>query len=177
MKILGLAFLFLITACDPYGFGFKKNPAYILDEAFKAIQNLDVESFLEVTRKEALCIYGNPKGLNYLKNKLDITPDEVKINPVLVDSRHHKIPNFGYWSYYEEKYVIEVHHHKSKDSILEAVITCDYGTDGEKDDKLINLKPKKYKHKECRAVKLIPRKFAPLPLPSKCGKLAVAHKS
>lgn len=55
MKSFGiLLILITVAGCDPYGFGFKKNPAYVLDEAFKAITNQDTETFLEMTGKEAL---------------------------------------------------------------------------------------------------------------------------
>ncbi len=46
MRFFGtILFLTLLQACDPYGFGFKNNPAYVLDKAFNSVQNLDTDSF------------------------------------------------------------------------------------------------------------------------------------
>ncbi len=176
--IKGLAFhlllMFLITACDPFGFGFKKNPAYVLNEAFISISNLDHESFLEVTGKEVLCVYGNPQGLTYLKNNLTINQENIKINPNVLESRHSKSPKFvGYWSYYQERYQVDIEDKVSKALIMKAYVDCDYGTDQEKDDRFVNLSPEKYKKKECRLIKVKPSTFTPLPVPEKCDIMKV----
>lgn len=175
MKILGFILLLAsVVACDPYGFGFKKNPAFVLNEAFKAIVNLDIESFVEVTGKEAVCVYGNEKGLNYLKDQIQVSTDNIKLNPKVLETRHFTTPVFvGYWSYYHERYQIEIVDKGTKKVIAETVVDCEFGTEGEKDDRLINKKPESYKKKECRAVKLIPKTFNPLPLPQKCGLLKI----
>jgi hypothetical protein len=52
-------------------------------------------------------------------------------------------------------------------------VDCDYGTDGEKDEKWLNLQPSSYKIKECRAVKMASDSFKTLPLPEKCNNLRV----
>lgn len=176
MKILGfLILLSTVVACDPYGFGFKKNPAYVLDEAFKAVSNLDVESFLEVTGREALCIYGNPKSLNYLKDNIIINTENVKLNPTKLSNVHYTSPKFvGYWSYYHERYEIQILDKEKNEVLLETIVDCDYGFDGVKDSKYVNLKPKKYKMKECRAIKLSPKKFKALPLPDRCNAMKIA---
>lgn len=169
-----LSILFLVAACDPYGFGFKKNPAYVLDEAFAAVTNLDTESFLEVTGKEALCIYGNDAGLNYLKDNVILTPENVNLKPTVLKNSHYQSPRYvGYWSYYHERYQIDILDKATGDLLLKAVVDCDYGTNGQKSDRLINLKPAKYKIKECRVVKVIPKKFSALPVPSKCDAVKV----
>src|SRR5262245_57811095 len=99
MKMFGLLLLLtIVTVCDPYGFGFKKNPAFVLDEAFKAISNLDTESFLEVTGKEALCVYGNESGLRFLKEKIVLSPENIKLNPNVLETKYFKSPIFaGFW--------------------------------------------------------------------------------
>lgn len=175
MKLLG--FIFLLTtviACDPYGFGFKRNPAYVLNEAFKAISNQDLESFLEVTGKEALCIYGNDKGLLYLKDKIQVNTDQIKLNPKKLETKHFKSPTFaGFWSYYHERYRIEIINKDINSIIAETLVDCDFGTAGEKDDSLINQAPESYKIKECRTVKFIPKTFEALPLPPKCNLLKI----
>lgn len=175
MRSLALILLLAsFVACDPYGFGFKKNPAYVLDEAFKAVTNLDDESFLEVTGKEALCIYGNPKGITYLKEKVVLNSENIKINPNVLNSKHHKNPLFvGYWSYYSERYQIDIQDKATKKVLLKAIVDCEYGTENQKEDKFIGLRPKDYKKKECRLIKIIPTDFAALPLPKKCDLLKV----
>jgi hypothetical protein len=166
--------LLFLTACDPYSFGFKKNPAYVLQEALKAITNLDQDTFLEISAKELLCIYGNDKGLQYLKHHLDVVESEVKIIPRILTKKSFEIPVFvGYWSYYQERYEIEVLSKASQQQVLKTIIDCHYGFEGSKDQSQINLLPSQYKKKECRAVKLIPNNFVSLPLPQKCVKLKV----
>lgn len=175
MKVLG--FILLLTsviACDPYGFGYKKNPAYVLDEAFKAVSNLDVESFTEVTAKEALCIYGNEQGLLYLKDKLQLNLENLKLNPKVLESKHFTNPVYtGFWSYYHERYGIEVTDKALGTVLFETIVDCDFGTEGEKNDALINKAPSSYRKKECRAVKLIPKNFPGKPAPVRCGPLRI----
>ncbi len=175
MKSFGI-FLILISvvACDPYGFGFKKNPAYVLDQAFTAITNLDTETFLEMTGKEALCIYGSPEGIAYLKERVTLTAESVKLKPTVLENRHFTNPKFvGYWSYYHERYQIDIQDKVTSEVLLKAIVDCEYGTEGGKSEKLINLKPKKYKKKECRVIKVVPQNFSELPLPAKCQDLKV----
>jgi len=169
-----LSILFLTAACDPYGFGFKKNPAYVLDEAFKSITNLDSESYLEETGKEALCIYGNDEGLHYLKINVVLTQENVKLKPTVLKTVHNSSPKYvGYWSYYSERYQIDIQDKVTEALLMKAFVDCEYGTDGEKNAKFVNLKPQKYRVKECRVVKVLPEIFKPLPLPAKCEKFKV----
>lgn len=172
-----LSFLLLLVsfvACDPYGFGFKKNPAYVLDEAFKAVTNLDTESFLEVTAKEALCVYGNEKGLAYLKEKAILNVENVKIKPNVLTSKHHKVPVFvGYWSFYSERYQIDIEDKISKKNLMKTIVDCEYGTEDDKSEKWIGRNPKDYKKKECRLIKVVPYEFKALEIPKKCEPLKV----
>lgn len=166
--------ILLITACDPYGFGYKKNPAYVLNETLTAISNLDQETFLEVTGKEVLCVYGNPAGLSYLKDKLLINPEDIKLTPTLLKSEQLKSPKFvGYWSYFHERYQIDIHKKSTNQLLLKAYVDCEYGTETEKDENLVGLPPKKYKKKECRLIKVDPTIFTVLPIPDKCSVLKV----
>jgi hypothetical protein len=166
--------LLCLVACDPFDFGFKKNPAYVLEEALKAITNLDQQTFLEVCAREVLCIYGNEKGLQYLKHHLDIGESDVKIIPKILYRKSFERPVFvGYWSYYQERYEIEVMSKNLQKLILKTIVDCHYGFEGSKDQLAANLSPDQYKKKECRAVKLIPNTFVSLPLPQKCQKLRV----
>lgn len=174
-NLISLLFIsLLLVGCDPYGFGFKKNPAFVLNETMLAITNLDQQSFLEVTGKEVLCVYGNPQGLTYLKDKLLINQEDVKINPVLLNAKHSSSPKFvGYWSYFHERYQVDVLQKSTDKLLLKAYVDCDYGTDTEKDERFINLEPKKYNTKECRLIKVLPSIFPSLPVPDKCDVLKV----
>ncbi len=167
-----LVFILLIlgtSACDPFNFGFKHNPAYVLDKAFNSIQNLDNQSFLEISGKEALCLYGSSTGLSHLKSKIELDISELKPVAKLINSKRNDSAEFvGYWSYYTERYQILVSENRSKEVILETIIDCNYGTDSERDDKLKGLKPKEYPKKECRLVKIIPKKFKALEISAKC---------
>ncbi len=175
MKSFALLFILLtVAACDPYKFGFKKNPAYVLDEAFKSITNQDTETFLEMTGKEALCIYGNQEGIAYLKERVTLTPQDVKIDPKVYETKHFINPKFvGFWSYYHARYQINILDKVTAELLMMAVVDCEYGTEGEKSETLVNLKPNKYKKKECRLIKIEPKTFPALPMPAKCEELRV----
>ncbi len=174
MKYQALFLLLLASSgCDPYRFGFKNNPAYVLDTAFKAITNLDKKSFLEVSGQEALCLYGNETGVAYLKSNFTLDTSNVKLAPKFVSSTYFRNPEYvGYWSYYSERYIVDVSELTSNRLVLQVVVDCNYGTDGEKDVRYLNLKPKKYKTKDCRLVKIIPKDFPGLDA-SQCGILQV----
>jgi hypothetical protein len=177
MKILTL-FLTLIcfVSCDPYGFGYKKNPAFILNEAFRAVNHQDVKSFLNVSGKEALCLYGNTEGLSYLEEKLQIDPKNIAVEPKVLTNKRLKIPNYvdGYWSYYNERYLVNINTKAEGRNLLQVVVDCDFG-DEKKDDAFSNptYKFKKFKKKACRLIKMIPSAFEPLPLPANCAKLKI----
>jgi hypothetical protein len=178
MKLLGLLTLILLAvSCDPYGFGFKKNPAYILSEVYKAVNDLNDERFLQVTGKEALCVYGNSAGLMYLREKFLLNPKKVDIKPSVLSSKYFKSPQFvGYWSYYSERYLVDILDKSNSKSVLQVIFDCDYGTDGEKNEKLINLKPSLYSKKACRLTKIIPKDVEPLPVSEQCENLRVNLK-
>lgn len=174
MKIMTVLMLVLLCSCDPYGFGYKKNPAYVLDEAFKAIENLDLESFLEVTGKEALCLYANDKALDFLKNKIQIQVENLNLVPKVLKTSHYTHPVFvGFWAYYNEIYQVQITNKQTSQVLMETVIECNFGQDGEKKSKYQNLKPKNYKIKECRAIKLIPLNFEPIKNDERCSRLRV----
>lgn len=173
MKLLMMISMLLgIVSCDPYNFGFKKNPAFVIEETFKSISNLDKTSFLELTSKEALCVYGNEEGIKYLKDNFKFNPEDISFLPSVLETKYFKIPNFvGYWSYYFERYEIDVKNKSTDEFLMRVIVDCNYGTENEKDQGLINLKPSKYEMKECRIVKFKPNQFSELPIPEKCGVL------
>lgn len=179
MKHMGFFILFLLVGCDPYNFGFKANPAEILKTAFEAVQEEDTETFLSVTGKEVLCLYGNDAGLAYLNRQATLTNDDVKFNLNKISDVHFIIPEYvsSYWSYYNERYSMDMVDKKSSELILQAIVDCDYGSD-DKDPQYQNLKRNKYRRKECRLTKLIPKTFAPLKMSKRCQilKVNVAEK-
>ncbi len=188
MKLLGLFILVgVFTACDPYGFGFKKNPAYVLDEAFKAVMNSqtnnevdrkeNIKSFLEATGREAFCLYGHQEGLTYLYNNLNIDPKNVEIIPRIVSNytKHTPTPAFiNFWSYYQERYKLEILHKTTREDLFTVIVDCNYGFEGEKKPEHAKFMSKqKYKKKECRVVKMVPMKFKALPMNSRCLPLKI----
>ena len=178
MKILALLALTLFAiACDPYGFGFKKNPTYVLDQALKAIQNMDDVSFLEISGKEALCLYGNKEGISYLHEK--VTADVQNLQLKHKDIGELKVlgsPEYaGFWSYLRQRYVVEIQQKSDRSVLGILVVDCNFGAEGEKKSSYQNIRdPKKFKKKECRITKIIPGSFAGLPMTSNCESLIVS---
>jgi hypothetical protein len=174
MKLSFLVFVLLVISCDPHQFGFKKNPAYVLDTAFLAIKNLDQETFLEVSGKEVLCLYGTQEGINFLKEKLEFDTSDIKLKPTLLSFKNTGTPEYvGYWSYFSERYLIDVVARSSKELLLQAVTDCHYGTMGKRTDNQQNLNRADYPVKECRLVKIIPKTFKGREMPAKCEILRV----
>jgi hypothetical protein len=175
MKLLTLCFLLVaMVACDPYGFGFKKNPAFVLRQAFEAALSLDTDGFIKVSGREAMCVYGNADGLAYLREQADLRTEDVALKLNVIDSRYPANPiPVGFWSYYTEKYLVDILEKKSKTKIMGIMVECHYGFDGEKRERYQQLNPKKYKVKECKVIKLMPETFTPLPLPSECELLKI----
>ncbi len=178
MKILALlSFTFFVIACDPYRFGFKKNPAYVLDQALKAIQNMDEESFLEISGKEALCLYGNKEGITYLHERVraDVQNLELKHSQV-GELQVLAAPAYvGFWSYLRQRYVVEIQQKSDKAVLGTLVVDCNYGAPNEKRPAYLRIRnPKKFKAKECRVIKIIPANFNPIPVDSSCESLSVS---
>lgn len=176
MKILAfIALTLFVIACDPYGFGFKKNPAFVLSEALKAIQNMDDQSFLEVSGKEALCLYGNKEGIAYLHDKVTTDSQNVQLKHKEVgELRVLTSPEYvGFWSYLRQRYVVELKQ-KSDDSVLGSIVVdCNYGSEEKKESNEKIRDPKKFKKKECRITKIMPTTFQPLAMNNKCQNLIV----
>jgi hypothetical protein len=161
------------VACDPYNFGFEKNPITILDQLLKSTQNLDLETFIEATDKEALCVYGNEKALQYLKENIQITTDEVNLTWKSKET-YFKVPEYvGYWSYFTTRYLMVIKDKKSDQKLADVVMDCYYGSSEEKNASLLNLKPGRYPVKECKLVKFTPATFEGLPLPESCSSVKV----
>lgn len=178
MKILVLLSLtLLVIACDPYGFGFKKNPAFVLDQALKSIQNLDDVSFLEISGKEALCLYGNKQGIAYLHEKVTTDAQNVKLKHKEVgELQVLSSPEYttGFWSYLRQRYIVEIQQKTDNQTLGTIVVDCNYGVDGEKKESYLKIRdPKKFKEKECRITKIIPTNFQPIAMSSRCQNLVV----
>ncbi len=178
MKILALMGLTLFAiACDPYGFGFKKNPTYVLDQALKAIQNMDDVSFLEISGKEAFCLYGNKEGITYLHDKVttDIQNLQLK-NKNIGGLKVLGSPEYaGFWTYLRQRYVVEIQQKSDRTLLGTLVVDCNFGASGEKKISYLTIRdPKKFKMKECRLTKIIPASFKALPMSSRCENLIVS---
>ena len=177
MKILAIvSFTFFVIACDPYGFGFKKNPAYVLDQALKAIQNMDDESFLEISGKEALCLYGNKEGITYLHEKVRADVQNVQLKHKEVGPLQKlTAPEYvGFWSYLRQRYTVEIQQKSDKTVLGTLVVDCNYGAANEKKPSYARISdPKKFKVKECRIIKIVPATFQALPVGSACETLSV----
>ncbi len=177
MKILAIVSLtFFVIACDPYGFGFKKNPAYVLDQALKAIQNMDDESFLEISGKEALCLYGNKEGITYLHEKVRADVQNVQLKHKEVgELQVLAAPEYvGFWSYLRQRYVVEIQQKSDKTVLGTLVVDCNYGAANEKKPAYSRVRdPKKFKVKECKITKILPATFSPLEVTKQCENLAI----
>lgn len=172
----GLLLLILgsLLACDPYGFGFKKNPAHVLDLALVSILNQDTDGFADVAGDEALCVYANPKAMTYLHERVRFNTEDVKLRWESED-RYLDRPEFvGFWSYFSSRYSIDIEDKSSASILARVIVDCHYGTDGAKDDRFQNLAAKKYPTKDCRLVKVLPKTFEALPIPENCRKLTIA---
>lgn len=178
MRILAiLSLTFFVISCDPYGFGFKKNPAYVLDQALKAIQNMDDESFLEISGKEALCLYGNKEGITYLHEKVRADVQNVQLKHKEVgELQILPAPEYvGFWSYLRQRYVVEIQQKSDKTVLGTLVVDCNYGAANEKKPAYSRIRdPKKFKVKECRIIKIIPETFQSLPVSSNCESLSIS---
>lgn len=179
MKLFGLLILLgLFTACDPYGFGFKMNPAYVLDEAFQSVMALDFDAFNKVSGKEALCLYGNANGMAHIRSNLSINKDKVEIKPKLISNftKATPVPEYvGYWSYYRETYQVDILDRDTKEELLRVAVECHYGFEGKKKAEYKEkMKLTKYKKRECQLVKVLPTaKFKVIPMNNECKLLEV----
>lgn len=179
MKLFGLLILLGLTAaCDPYGFGFKKNPAYVLDEAFQSVLAKDYDAFNEVSGKEALCLYGNAQGMAHINANLNINKDRIEIRPKIIANftKATPVPEYvGYWSYYRETYQVDILDKDTKEELMRVAVECHYGFEGKKKDEYKEkMKLTKYKKRECRLVKIIQTpKFKVIPMNNDCKLLEV----
>lgn len=177
MKILALiTFTLIVIACDPYGFGFKKNPAFVLDQALKAIQNMDDQSFLEISGKEALCLYANKAGVTYLHDKVTADVQNIQLKHQEVgELQLLSSPEWvSFWAYMRQRYIVEIQQKSDKTVLGTLVVDCNYGVGNEKRPEYSRIRdPKKFKFKECRITKIIPQTFAALPITPRCENLMV----
>jgi hypothetical protein len=171
-----IIFMLGLVGCDPYGFGFKKNPAFILNEAFKNIKNQDIDGYLDVTGKEAFCIYGNPAGIDYLNRNVDFKIENLVIEPKMLNEKHLKAATWasGFWSYHNERYMVNINSRATKKTLIQAIVDCDFGSE-QKNPKYLDpsYSTKKFKSKECKLVKIIPAVFEALPVQRHCENLQV----
>jgi hypothetical protein len=176
MKIL----IFLLAAasflaCDPYNFGYKYNPTFILNAALRAIHNQDDVSFREISGREAMCVYGNQAGMAYLHERVRITTDSVNLRHVTVREEPYSSARYtgAFWSYYNEQYLVDILEKRTNETVGRILMDCNFGSDV-RNDRLIGVPKRRMPRKECRITKIIPVAFEPLPVSGRCEPLKVA---
>ena len=170
-----LILLAMVAGCDPEGFGYKYNPTYVLEKVHSTIMNLDDEGLREYSGKEALCLYGTPEGIQYLKEQLPHDGSDVNLNYELLTQGNLKNPEFIYfWSYYKERYrVIAKKKNRDNELIINVIMDCYFGFNSARNDEFLKLEKEKFKEKRCRVVKLNPVAFTPLKMTPKCESMKV----
>ncbi|HLW57849.1 MAG TPA: hypothetical protein VKY27_10710 [Bacteriovoracaceae bacterium] len=176
MKKMNLLIIFIFTtvACLPESYNFRENPLFILKEALTALEKRDSERFLRISGKEALCLYAHDAGIQRLSDNLPYTEDDLKVDHKLLSSQFNETPKFvGYWSYKSERHLFSIAEKSTKTKILDVLIDCEYGNEGEKLKAEERKDERKYKVKQCRLVKIVPLTFKGLALPTQCEALKV----
>lgn len=173
---MNLFIIFILTtvACVPESYNFKENPLYILKEALSALEKRDSERFLKVSGKEALCLYAHDTGIQRLSDNFPYTEDDLKLEHKLLSTQLNESPKFvGYWSYKSERHIFTIFEKSGHTKLLDVLIDCEYGNEGEKLKVQDRKDERKYKIKQCRLVKIIPQTFKSIIMPKQCEALKV----
>ena len=178
MKIHLLPLIFILTfiACLPDNYNFKENPVFILKEALNSLEKRDSEKFLRISGKEALCLYANDAGLQKLSDNFPYTEQDLKIEHKLLSSQYNEPVKFvGHWSYKTERHLFTIFEQQNAKKIMDVLIDCEFGNEGEKFQGDDQKNDRKYKIKQCRLIKISPYTFDSLAIPKKCESLKVAY--
>lgn len=176
INLIPLVFIFSLLGCLPDNYNFKENPVFILKEALGSLERRDAEKFLKISGKEALCLYGNDTGLQKLSDNFPYTEDDLKVDHKLVSSQYNEPVKFvGHWSYKTERHLFSISDKERTKKIMDVLIDCEFGNEGEKFKGDDQKNDRKYKIKQCRLIKILPNTFASLVLPKKCESLRVAY--
>lgn len=178
MRINPLSFLLIFTtlACLPDNYSFKENPIFILKEALDSLEKRDADKFQKISGKEALCLYANDSGLQRLSDNFPYQEDDLKVDYKLLNTQFNSPAKFvGYWSYKTERHSFAISEKNQQKKVMDVIIDCEFGNEGEKLKIEDQKNEKKYKIKQCRLVKIIPHTFSSLMLPKKCENLRVPY--
>lgn len=174
--LLSLIFVIFAVACLPDNYTFKENPIYILKEALNSLEKRDAEQFVRISGKEALCLYANDNGIQALSDNFPYTESDLSVKHQLLDAQFNEPVKFvGYWSYRTERHLFNISEKASGKKVMNVLIDCDFGNEGEKLKSEDQRNDKKYTIKKCRLVKVIPETFSGLQMPSKCESLRVNY--
>jgi vacuolar-type H+-ATPase catalytic subunit A/Vma1 len=54
-----------------------------------------------------------------------VSTENIKLNPKLIEKKHYPVAVWvGYWSYYHERYMVEIQDKESKNVIAQTVVDC-----------------------------------------------------
>ena len=173
IKLIPFIFIFLTVACLPDNYNFKENPVYILKEALDSLQKRDAEKFVKISGKEALCLYGNDSSLQTIADNFSYAEHDLKLEHKLISGQFNEPVKFvGFWSYKTDRHLFEISE-KQGQRIMDVIIDCEFGNEGEKLKAEQQKDPKYYKIKQCRLIKMNPIKFRGLAMTKKCESLKV----
>lgn len=176
MKIKLLPFIFILSlvACMPDNYNFKENPVFILKEALDSIQKRDAEKFARISGKEALCLYGNDSNLQLITDNFTYSEQDLSLDHKVIFSQFNEPVKFvGFWSYKTDRHFFGISDKQTNQKIMDVVIDCEFGNEGEKLKGEKQKESKNYKIKQCRLIKITPVKFQGLSLSKKCESLKV----
>lgn len=176
ISLLNLIFIFSLSACLPVNYNFKENPIFILKEALDSLIKRDTQQFLRISGKEALCLYANDAGLSDLSDNFTYSEHDLKLEHSLVSSQQNTPPRFvGHWSYKSERHLFAIKDKAVDKKIMDVLIDCEYGNEGEKLKGDEQKNERKYTIKKCRLTKIMPLTFPGAKLPEKCENLKVNY--
>ncbi|HLT22963.1 MAG TPA: hypothetical protein VKZ84_05955 [Bacteriovoracaceae bacterium] len=176
INLLPLIFIFMTLGCLPDNYNFKENPVFILKEALSSLERRDSEQFLRISGREALCLYGNDTGLQRLSDSFPYVEEDLALEHKVILSQYNQPAKFvGYWSYKTERHFFSIYQKQGNKHIMDVLIDCEFGNEGNKLKEEDYKNEKKYKIKQCRLIKIIPSAFSSLSLPKKCEGLKVPY--
>lgn len=176
INLLNFILVFTTLACLPNNYNFKENPIYILKEALDSLEKRDIEKFQKISGKEALCLYANDSGLQSLSDHFTYQEEDLKVSHKLLESTYNSPVKFvGYWSYKTERHLFTITEKTEDKDIMDVLIDCEFGNEGQKLKSEDQRNERKYKIKQCRLIKIIPHTFPSLVIPKMCENLRVRY--
>ncbi len=154
------ALLLVLSSCMEREFGYKNNPAFILQRAHQALRADDAPAALQLLSKHALCHWGNHAGLEALKRALPHNLRDVKPDIRLAEGKTLATPIFvGHWAYYKDVYAAQLVDDRSGTLIAELRIECHFGVSGARRDEDAKIPKLKMPEQHCKVAVLAARSF------------------